>query len=227
MKQALEKGPAQRSSFLNNYRALITAVGFLLTSLCMHAQFYDSTKLLQDVSAHGFRWKNSEFRSSLIVPTGTGLVKMANRDSGSIAYHNGIFYGNNGYAWNPIGNGAAVPTWQGTLLAPDGSILTQDNYVNAKGYNFIIDSLNYLRFENYATETVTNDPDYKISNGLELSDDINEGAHIYSSFTNNGSGLYKSELTIGSYQISLFAHDLLNDFFSPNHRKNYGFRSSD
>ncbi|MBK7885461.1 MAG: hypothetical protein IPJ81_17975 [Chitinophagaceae bacterium] len=152
MKKALQKGPAQRLSLKNKYLPLITIVGFLLSSLCAHAQFYDSTKLRQTVNAYGFDWKNGKFRGSLIVPTGTGLIKMANKDSGSIAYHNGIFYGNNGYEWNPLGNGAAVPTWQGTLLAPNGSILTQDNLINSKGYTFSIDSARAFYFGTYAND---------------------------------------------------------------------------
>ena len=213
MKQALEKGPAQRSSLRNKYLPLIAIVGLLLFSLCSHAQ-YDSTKLRQIVNAYGFDWKNGKFRGSFIVPTDT--TKMAVKDSAAIAYSHGKFWGNNGYGWSPLGNGADLPTWQQTLSTTNGHVLTQDNIVNAKGYKFNIDSLKTFRIFNYATETVTDDPDYKIKNNFYLSDDINEGATLSSSFINSGSGsiLYESSAIIGSYQVGLSAHDVDNNLYS-------------
>lgn len=144
MKQALEKGPAQRSSLRNKYLPLIAAVGLLLFSFCSHAQ-YDSTKLRQIVNAYGFDWKNGKFRGSFIAPTDT--PKLAVKDSAAIAYSHGKFWGNNGYGWSPLGNGADVPTWQQTLNVINGSILTQDNTINSQTHELV------FKADNGATNT--------------------------------------------------------------------------
>lgn len=108
MKKALEKGPAQRLSLKNKYLPLIAIVGLLLISFCAHAQFYDSTKILQDVNSYGFRWKNGKFRGPLIL--GNDTSKLALKDSGAIAFSHGKFWGNDGYGWTNFLKEGDVPS---------------------------------------------------------------------------------------------------------------------
>lgn len=69
-------------------KIIFAAILFSL-SLTATAQ-YDSTKLLQDQNAYGFRWKNGKFRYQLTIPQ-TDTITMAVADSGSVAFYNGAF----------------------------------------------------------------------------------------------------------------------------------------
>lgn len=79
---------------------------FLLIALPAFASAqYDSTKVLQDIQAYGYKWKNGKFSGSFIVPTDT--FKLAVKDSGALAYKSGEYYKYNGYIWQLVGGGGS------------------------------------------------------------------------------------------------------------------------
>jgi len=108
MKKGFNTKPKQFKSFPDNYRALITTAAFLLLSFGAMAQ-YDSTKVLQQIQAYGFDWKNGAFRYSFRIPTGDTLT-LAVADSGSLRYYNGGQYYWNGYYWLSSGTGGSGST---------------------------------------------------------------------------------------------------------------------
>ncbi|MBP7398192.1 MAG: hypothetical protein KA954_01305 [Chitinophagales bacterium] len=81
-------------------------VFFVLISFGSYAQ-YDSTRTLQVISSNGNDYLRSlKIRGGLIIPTDT--PKIAVRDSGAIAYKNGLLYKWSGLSWSAVGGGSGV-----------------------------------------------------------------------------------------------------------------------
>jgi len=121
MKKGLTR-PKQLTGFFDNYKALKTAMAFLIIFVSFSASAqYDSTKLLQDQNSYGFRWKNGKFRYQLTIPTDT--VPMAVADSGSLAYKNGSVYKWSGYSWASVGGTAGWSLTGNALTSPGTNFL--------------------------------------------------------------------------------------------------------
>ena len=128
MKKGLT-GPKQLTGFFDNYKALRTAMAFLIICLSFSASAqYDSTKILQDQNAYGFRWKNGKFRYQLTIPQ-TDTITMAVADSGSVAYYNGAFYGWNGYTWGPLGGSTTVVSDSAWSLTGNSGTTAGTNFI--------------------------------------------------------------------------------------------------
>jgi hypothetical protein len=112
-----------------------------------------------------------------------------------------------------IGN-IPISTWQQTLDAINGSILTHDNLIKAPGFNFYMDSLKRLSFMNYATEVNQDDPTVKIKNNVLLSDDANEGVQTTSQIISSGSLIYASNINTAPSFIGLQSSNELDNKLS-------------
>jgi hypothetical protein len=69
----------------------------LLLPYWAYSQGVDTTKVLQDINANGYRWVNGAFRGYFIIPKDTPKLRVA--DSGAIAYKGGDQWLWNGHYW--------------------------------------------------------------------------------------------------------------------------------
>lgn len=97
MKKAFT-GLTSVKSLFDNYKSLAIISTFLTISLFATAQVqYDSTRVLQNINADGYSYKNLELRGKLRLWRDT--FPMAFKDSGSIAYKNQNIYIWTGRSW--------------------------------------------------------------------------------------------------------------------------------
>ena len=125
MKKGLYR-PKQQKSFFDNYKALIAAMAFLMISLSVSAQQYDSLKARQPVNTYGSDINNLRAKYSMILPKDS--THLAVSDSGGIAYKNGGVYFWNGYRWVTIATGT-TPTDYWSVTGNTG--ISNSNFLGA------------------------------------------------------------------------------------------------
>jgi len=86
-------------------KAVFVTLFFMVLSFGASAQCYDSTKTLLSSNAYGNFFKNGGFCGALGIPRDT--LRLAVRDSGSIAWKNGVIYSFNGRSWVAAGGGGS------------------------------------------------------------------------------------------------------------------------
>lgn len=119
MKKAFT-GLTSVKSLFDNYKSLAIISAFLTISLFATAQVqYDSTRVLQNINADGYSYKNLELRGKLRLWRDT--FPMAFKDSGSIAYKNQNIYIWTGRSWKQPGS-SFDSSYLKTLFSRDGSV---------------------------------------------------------------------------------------------------------
>lgn len=153
---------------LQGIGALLTCTFCFLLGSGLHAQ---NTKIYADTTL--FKKLNGGTANEIVIENSTknitGYLKnygngrtrfqyavdtiVAVNDSTIRVYHD---YANAVYFDLHIsGTGAAIPTWQNTLAATDGNLLTQDNFIDADGYVFHIQNSSYLSLSSLGAANFT------------------------------------------------------------------------
>ena len=99
-------------------------LAFLIFSSFAASAQYDSTKQRQPIGTYGFDYKNIKTIGSNIIPYDT--IKLAVKDSGAIAYKNGLVFSWNGHKWN-IQNSGVIPSFCGQ---PDIQLTNGSSFAN-------------------------------------------------------------------------------------------------
>lgn len=116
----------------------------IAATLFSKAQKVDTLWLTNNI-AYGSRHKRVKIDSAFILPYGGDT---ATKYKGLIKYLGESIYYANGSKWNRLlsEGGNTIPTWQQTLLATNGRILTEDNTIDAFNTNLTFDNLDLIYF---------------------------------------------------------------------------------
>ena len=100
-KRSHTSGPKQLKAFFDNYKAAVILATVLFFSLFANSQTIDTTRTRQNILANpGYWYISLEAYKGLVPPRDTG--RLAQKDSGAIAYKNGRYWQYTGAYWDTI-----------------------------------------------------------------------------------------------------------------------------
>lgn len=100
-KRSHTSGPKQRKAFFDNYKAAVLLAMVLFFSMFAKAQTIDTARVRQSILANpGYWYISLEAYKGLVPPRDT--VRLAQKDSGAIAYKNGRYWQYTGAYWDTL-----------------------------------------------------------------------------------------------------------------------------